>query len=212
MKITVLAFMMLAFFNQCNSLGKEKEEKSTDSTQTDTVLTKNQLQEEEQETSFQEFAAAFVKKVNAENLFNFISKDYGLFILHNPGAFPVIQRYDKKEDMQKVLYREAFSTKFVPQEGSIPAFSCDEEGWNKMGCFWKKDIYANIKGTYDIMLEYQLMEKDELNEEDYTKAEELSKQQTYCLYATDIVTGFYFINIDNQYYLYLIDVIDPCSA
>jgi len=106
MKITVVAFMILAFFNQCNSLGKEK--KSTDSTQTDTVLTQNQLQEEKKEASFQEFATAFVKKVNAENLFNFISKDYGLFILHNPGAFPVIQRYDKKEDMQKVLYREAF--------------------------------------------------------------------------------------------------------
>ncbi len=206
----ILGLLIIVAFNQCNSSKKEKTPK--DSTQTDSVLTEEKPQEETVIADFQEFAEDFVKKVNTKNLFSFVNQEYGLFVLHNPGAFPAIQRYDELEEMQKVLYRDAFTTAFVPQEGKIPEFSCDDEGWNKRGCFWKKDTYTNPKETYDIMLEYQLIPKEELDEGDYQKAEKLSKQKTYCLYATDIITGFYFINIDNQYYLYLIDVIDPCSA
>lgn len=213
-KITIaLSFIILFFcFTACGTKSIESDTNKTtkeNQTETDNDLSDN---EEESSQSFTDFAKDFVKKVKTENVFSYINKDYGLFIRHNPGTSTLVLRVNNLEEIENVLYRETLTSKFSLKEGKIPSFSCDDNKWSKDGCFWKKDKHSILIDTYDILLEYELIEKDELNKEDYNIAKKLSSQQTYAIYATDIVTGFYFIKINNKYYLYLIDVYFPCSA
>lgn len=215
MKKVTIAFSLLVFILSLASCGSNSAEVKTENTESENQTeTDTKLSEEEKADlqSFTEFAVDFMSKIKKEDVFSYINQDYGLFILHNPGTFPLIQSVNNLKEMESILYRETLTSKYSVKEENIPEFSCENNRWSKDGCFCKRDKYTVIADTYDILLEYEMINKEDLNQEDYDKAKKLSKLQTYCIYATDIVTGFYFVKIENQYYLYLIDAFDHCSA
>jgi len=136
---------------------------------------------------------------------------YGLYVLHNPGAFVAINNFDNNEDFLSFSIREDYQSKHDVQNGEIPAYSCEYDDWDKKGAYWTKDTFNIVLKAYEWMIEHELGEVDKYGAE-YLNAQKLSKQETYCIYATDIFVGFYFIEIDNTYYLYMLNLIEPCSA
>jgi hypothetical protein len=202
-KITLLLFVIL--FVQCSN-------NNTSSKQTKQVVKEEKQDGVEKETlSFENFAQEFIQTINKENIFKSTLPAYGLYVLHNPGAFVAINNFANKEDFLSFSIKENYESQYVVQNGEIPDYSCEDDSWDKKGTYWTKDTFEIVLKAYEWMIEYELGEVDKQGAE-YLNAQKLSKQETYCIYATDINVGFYFVEIDNTYYLYMLNLIEPCSA
>ena len=191
-KITLLLFVLL--FIQCsNNKTNNKQSKQV-------VKSEKQDKSKKETLDFESFAQEFIKTINKEKIFQSTLPAYGLYVLHNPGAFVAINNFANNEDFSSFSIREDYQSKYVVQNGEIPTYSCEDDNWDKKGAYWTKDTFDIVSKAYEWMIEYELGEVDKHGAE-YLNAQNLSKQETYCIYATDIFVGFYFIEIDNTYYL-----------
>jgi len=202
---TILFLFALLFMFQCNNTHTDIIKEAV--ADTNVIITSNDTNLR----MFKNFAEEFLKTIQKENLFQHTFSIYGLYVLDNPGAFIMINNFKKKEEFLSFSNRDIYKSQFSLQEGDLPEFSCENEDWNKKGAYWKKDTFDIVLKAYDWMIEYELAEIDK-ESDDYLNAQTLSKKETYCVYVTDIFVGFYFIEIDNNYYLYMLDLIEPCSA
>ena len=172
---------------------------------------------------FKEFLDKFIKVFNEKNtteINKYIYSDFGLFVLDNPGAFWVVERFNSFSEIMNLnfdynigsLKNCTVDCNF--NKGSIPYYNCDnesQEGWNKEGCFYDKHKTNQITKLYKLMLEYNLGDVHTISI-DLKIAEKSQVYISHLAYSTYNGIGFYFGIINNNWYLICIDKITPCSA
>lgn len=163
-----------------------------------------------------DFIAAFNSK-NTAALDKYIDKEYGFFVIHNPGAYVVAKYYDSFSSIMSGQDNDIFrlkDDKFTCtslRRGLEPVYSCDEDKWNKEGCFYGTEKNKVASQVYRDMKKYDLVFGDEVDEY-IRKAEASEKNYTYFMYNTDEFIGFYFGMKNGKYYLIAVDIVVPCSA
>lgn len=173
-------------------------------------------QDDEFLSAAEDFIAAFNSNNTAE-MNKYIDKEYGFFVIHNPGAYVVANYYDSfsdiisKGDNVVLKLKEAKFNCSNPRRGLEPVFSCDDEKWNKEGCFYGTQKNYVPSNVYRDMIEYELTIGDEVHEY-IRKAESSEKNYAYFIYNTDEYIGFYFGFKSGKYYLIAVDTVVPCSA
>ena len=164
-----------------------------------------------------EFMTAFNNK-DVAAIDKFIDKEYGFFVIYNPGAFTVAMHLNSFGDIMSMEGEYDVANLKVTKvncsnyrEGLEPVYSCDDDGWNKTGCFYGTQKNLSVAGTYDTMLEYDLIDAfiaPRLRD----LAAKSEANYAYFVYSTDETIGFYFGEKNGKYYLIAIDRVIPCSA
>ncbi len=146
-----------------------------------------------------------------------INSDYGFFVLDNPGAFLVAHQFNSFQEIMKMdgEYGEA-SLKVLKVEcdyvnGKAPVYSCEEEKWNKEGCFLDKKPGVMISKIYRAMIDYELGIVSEIKTQ-LALAKKAESKISRLVYSTNSNVGFYFGVVEGKWFLFCIDKITPCSA
>jgi hypothetical protein len=166
----------------------------------------------------EEFLLAFNNKDVAE-IDKYIDKDYGAFVIYNPGAFVVSKHiYSFAEITSMEGTYDAANLKVTkincanPRSGLEPVYSCDmPEGWNKQGCFYGTEKTIELHKLYTDMVTYELMSENTAAEP-MRKASLSENNHKFFLYNTDETIGFHFGKRNGNIYLIAIDRVIPCSA
>lgn len=147
-------------------------------------------------------------KIGIESLTEAIHPATGIYIIHNPGAFIVLEHFEgiKMVDDHISKQMNPLGTDFT--RGSKPAFSCGEGQWDKQGVYWNADKIEMLRKVYGWMVEYELDHK----KLEVSKVKEANDAIELLVYDTHSETGLYFGQINGQWYLLAIDLISPCSA
>jgi hypothetical protein len=165
-----------------------------------------------------EFLTAFNNK-DVTGLDKLIDKEYGVFILDNPGAYIASMRISSFSEVMSMEGEYGIANLKVtkvncisPRRGLEPIYSCDEPGgWNKQGCFYGIEKTIRLEQMYRDMITYELLSESEAAEP--MRIASLSeKNHTYFLYNTDETIGFHFGKRNGKLYLIAIDRVIPCSA
>lgn len=174
--------------------------------------------EPQKEKSFEEFLPEFIEAFNSKNiaeLNSYLDYETGLYGFSNPGAFTVTQHFNSFDDIFNIEHEfdiaaiKAIKINCTPEKGEMPKYSCDDDTWSKEGCFWNSFADHKITKNYQVMIDYELIEKDKVDLEKTADADELI---TRFFYDTNETIGFYFGKKDGKWKLVAIDRVIPCSA
>lgn len=175
--------------------------------------TDGQVMEDQFVAFFTDFMLAW-QSGKAANLAGYIHPDYGVFMVHNPGAYVVpghfadAAAFVKDNYIYDVKYKSKFPCDVV--YGKQPHFSCDLEAWDIEGCIRTNRMHTGLVKMMDQMAEWELGEgkKDPA----YPIAQKMDALETVAVYQTDLVTGWNFAMIDGKWYWVMVDMVEPCSA
>jgi len=176
--------------------------------------------ENSQDAEFLSTAGDFIAAFNSNNtaeLDKYVYKEYGFFVIHNPGAYVIANYYDSFSDIMSKGENDVLKLKDAKfsctdlRRGLEPTFSCDDEKWNKEGCFYGTQKNYMPSNVFRDMIEYELVSGDEIDPL-LRKAESSEKNYAYFIYNTNEFIGFYFGLKNGKYYLIAIDTVVPCSA
>lgn len=176
--------------------------------------------ENSQDAEFLSTADDFIAAFNSNNtaeLDKYIDREYGFFVIHNPGAYIVANYYDSFSDIMSKGEDDVLKLKDAKfscpdfRRGLEPTFSCDDEKWNKEGCFYGTQKNYMPSNVFRDMTEYDLVSGNEIDPL-LRKAELSEKNYAYFIYNTNDYMGFYFGLKNGKYYLITIDTVVPCSA
>jgi len=220
MKNFVYILICLVFFSCSDTLKNEesnivataekavvedvKKEKGED---TSLILTK----EDETILSFLKFYDAFTTSIATKNeqAFNqFIYANYGLYIIEAPGAMPVVSKVYNISKFKTINTNTRFfdlafnEIKKQPIYEELPILTCDENSYNKLGCF------VNQSNT---LKESQLWVYSDLNEKEVQAIKAIVEDVKITVVNTSNYT-FYFSLIEDKWSLTLIDIRTPCAA
>lgn len=169
---------------------------------------------------FDDFFVRFIKAFNEKNsavINDCVNSDYGFFVLDNPGAFWVAYNFKSFDEIMKLEgENDVANLKVMKVEcdyvnGKAPVYSCEEEKWNKEGCFLDKKPKLPVSKIYKSMIEYQLGDENELKSK-LKLAKKSESKISHLVYSTNSNVGFYFGIVDGKWFLFCIDKITPCSA
>ncbi len=175
---------------------------------------------EEKTEPFGDFFGRFIKAFNDKNTTGInecVNSDYGFFVLDNPGAFLVAKSFLSFEEIMKLEGESDIGCLKVMKvecdyvNGKAPVYSCEEEKWNKEGCFLDNNPKLPVSEIYESMIEYQLGE-DEVLKAGLELAKKSELKISCLVYSTGSNVGFYFGVVDGKWFLLCIDKITPCSA
>ena len=165
----------------------------------------------------EDFITAFNNKDVAE-IDKFIDKEYGFFVIYNPGAYSAIMHLNSFGEIMSMDGEYNVANLKVTKlncsnyrEGLEPVYSCDDDRWNKTGCFYGTQKNLSVAGTYDKMIEYDLIDAviaPRLRD----LAAKSEANYAYFVYSTNENIGFYFGEKNGKYYLIAIDRVTPCDA
>lgn len=157
---------------------------------------------------------------NTEEINECINGEFGLFVLHNPGAYIVVEHFNSFDEIMNlegeynIGYLKILKVDCDFKEGKIPHYYCDEEeeeGWDKEGCYYDKVKKMSISKFYKSMIQSGLIDANSA-ENDIKLAKQSEKYITHLAYCTYGTIGFYLGVIDNNWYLICIDIVTPCDA
>jgi hypothetical protein len=175
----------------------------------------------EQDSDFLSVADDFLTAFNSKDvaeLNKYVDKDYGLFVVDNPGAASICYHLNSFTDIMS--YENEYGVGYLkvvkincsnPRKGLEPIYDCDKDGWNKQGCFYGTQKNINLVQLYKDLIYFDLYTEAEANEPMRIAAMS-EKNFVYFIYNTDENIGFYFGLKDGKYYLIAIDKVEPCSA
>lgn len=164
-----------------------------------------------------EFIAAFDKKDLAV-IEKYINSRTGFFVLDNPGAFSFPEYFTSYNQIvmldseSGIGYLNHMKTKCGDiTKGSVPVYSCDDERWDKEGCFYGEANSPGLSRLYMSLLQFELIDQTSFDSR-IDLARNIDNQITHFIYSTDESVGFYFARINGEWKLLLIDKIVACSA
>jgi hypothetical protein len=178
---------------------------------TSLILNNNLAEEDETIQSFLKFYDAFTTSISTKNekAFNqFIYTNYGLYIIEAPGAMPVVSKIYNISKFKTINTTTKFfdlpfnEIKKQPLYEELPTIICDENSYNKLGCFVSEN---------NTLKESQLWGYSGLNEKEIQAIEFLTKTIQITVVNTSNFT-FYFSKIEDKWYLTFIDLRTPCTA
>jgi hypothetical protein len=161
--------------------------------------------------AFARFVAAWQAKDTA-TLDRFIHPTHGFFVVLNPGAMVVAANYAKIEEASGYFPESplvAIDLVCNLKRGKLPEFSCDDEEWDKTGCFWSTATGRILAVAENL--------QEENAEDDYDpavveKAKALDAVTTRAVYSTDSNIGFYFGKVRGHWTLTAVDIVTQCEA
>lgn len=167
---------------------------------------------------FKTMAENFINSFNKKDsvaLNKYIHPDYGIAVLDNPGAFHSLTTFTtfSESGSQDAIFNSQYlldmKIECNLEYGNIPKFSCDDNNWDKEGCFFTDNVKLNLVKIHDALIEYLLIEENTDYRTSLIYIEDITK---YGIYSTDSFIGFYFGYVNNQWYIFCIDKVSPCSA
>ncbi|HLT24408.1 MAG TPA: hypothetical protein VK004_04720 [Ignavibacteria bacterium] len=175
-------------------------------------------QDEEFLAAAEDFITAFNNK-DVTGIDKYIDIEYGVFVLHNPGAYIVPVRLNSFGEIMSMEGEYDIANLKVtkvncasPRRGLEPIYSCDApEGWNKQGCFYGIEKTIALENLYRDLISYDLLTPEEAAEPMRIAAQS-EKNHTYFIYNTDETIGFHFGKRNGKFYIIAIDRVIPCSA
>jgi len=203
--------------NNDDSLGIDKSTKIIDKknlldTNKADFLTKSNIPE------FKTVAEQFIEYFNSKdtNALNaYIYPDYGITVLDNPGVYITVSTFTdfNPGNTYKGIFGNNYLNKMIIdcnlQSGKIPFYDCDDNGWNKEGCYYTDSANLDLVRLYDAIVEYVLYEEDTKYR---NQLKDIENKLTNGVYSTKSFIGFYFGYFNDKWYLLAIDMIAPCSA
>lgn len=175
----------------------------------------------DQDSDFLSMADDFIDAFNNKDvteLNKYIDKDYGLFVIDNPGAASINSHFSSFTDIMSIDNEYGIGYLKVvkincknPRKGLEPIYDCNEDGWNKQGCFYGTQKNIDLVRLYKDLIYFDLYTEAEAKEPMRIAA--LSEKNfVYFLYNTEENIGFYFGFKNDRYYLIAIDKVVPCDA
>lgn len=162
-------------------------------------------------TEFATFLQTFISTVKTYKDLAQYTENGEYLLVDNPGAFPIISWQNKNTEPTYALLNYTFTTQYTPIEGNMPEYSCETESWSAEGCFMSNVQKDFISGYVKVLEEYLETPKTQTMLM-HKRAKEMSGQKSYIAYITDATVGFYFYRKDGKFYLYMVDIVMPCSA
>ena len=169
--------------------------------------------------NFSDFFENFIKAFNQKDTLavnKYLNPEYGFFVIDNPGAFSVVRHFDSFDEIMKmegeydIAYLKVLKVDCDLKNDKKPFYEC-ETGWDKEGCYLEKYPKFKISDYYKTMIEYELTDSNAVKEEmDLSLKSEVMIVRL--VYSTEAPIGFYFVKIDEKWYLLCIDKVTPCSA
>lgn len=153
---------------------------------------------------FATFLKRFIPQYHKKNFNNFIHKDIGSQIIHNPGVFCILDKSDKRPNISftsDINFTNIYNYK---PNGDF----CEGYPKVKDGFYYWKSNYSSFPSYADMKTDPDIISK---------KVEIPNKYVHNTIYQVQVITneylGFnlYFINIGEHWYLTLEDYCD-CSA
>lgn len=160
-----------------------------------------------------------------KTLNSLILKDFGIAFLYKPGALNRLALYDKvlfDNPEAEYSYMPSdfhFETDYKINFEELPDFDCETEKWNKpLGIYCDTiNIDKKLSTTAKDMNEF--LELNQFFIEDWSASKIKKFEDIECKSHKIVVTGkeynvfaFYLTFIGNQWYLTVIDRLEPCSA
>lgn len=168
------------------------------------------------EVFFKRFLFLFNNKITAE-IDKCIHSDYGLFVLDNPFAFWVAEHFNSFEEIMNldfeynIGYLKIMKVDCDYVIGKEPVYTCDEDMWNKEGCFLDKNPKLPISRIYELMINSHSSDVN-IPRSEIELAKKSDAQISHLVYNTDMRIGFYFGYLDGRWILFCINKITPCDA
>ena len=174
--------------------------------------------QEMENPDFEKETIKFIQLFNAKDtieLNNYIYPGYGIIVLDNPGAFITLSEFENFNPAN--TYEGIFFDQYLykmnidcnPVYGDIPFYDCENDGWDKEGCYYKDNANVDLVKLYDALVMYMLPEEDPVFRKELVFFDE---NIIYGVYSTESFIGFYFGYMNDNWYLLCIDRVAPCSA
>lgn len=158
-------------------------------------------------TFYKNFTTAIITKDTA--VFNaLIHRDYGVYFIESSGAMPMFSKtyFIEKfiaNNTKKPFFELDFSKiKEMPVNESLPELICDNNIYDKQGCFAQE---------INLLNKSQIWSFTELNDKQKQEIEVIANTIKYSVINTSNYT-FYFSFIYGNWYVTFIDLRTPCSA
>lgn len=208
----------ILFLLACNQATEQVNQqtvstKDTNISETE-VDTSAQLKRVSPHQEFLDFYSAFITSIQkasvGENLLNnYIHPVHGLYIISNHnGAMPTINRYlnlaeiENDEATKQILFGSCAEIEKKPTFESLPKIVCDEDIYDKIGCFAEDTNTLAESGIWNY---------GNLNEKEKQAIQFAAESVNITVINTFFFT-FYFSKTDEGYKVTFIDIRTPCSA
>jgi hypothetical protein len=139
---------------------------------------------------------------------SFIHPEMGMYIIESNGALPSfslvkdIASYKRISDGKSFFNIDMEKVGTEPLVEALPLVICEENIYNKQGCYTQKVNKLKDAGIWDL---------SEIKEEDKNTMELLSETIQYTVVNTANYT-YYFSQINGNWYVTFIDIRIPCAA
>lgn len=173
-----------------------------------------------QSSDFATFLNEFAKVINCKNvpvLNRFIDANYGVYVYYNPGAITYAYHYnnfseifDAKNDHAASAVKEIKIT-CVLKNGSLPVFNCENEKWNKNGCFWSNVTGAGLVNALNNTKQFS-GGGIEVTQKQLENAATIDRITNYEFFSTYGNYGIYFAFVNGKWIITAIDVVSNCDA
>jgi len=148
---------------------------------------------------------------NAERL---IHPDLGYYFIYSPGAMNVPQHFQTLAEMTADAPWMGEGNQDLaakPDMAALPSFSCDDD-FSKPGCFLQRleEPFNLVSELQEQLLRVDLIGPDQVDE---TQVRQIEAKVSAGMIDTDAYIAFYFGQIDDQWYLLIVDTATyDCSA
>jgi len=171
-----------------------------------------------QSSDFATFMNEFAKVINCKNvevMNRFVDANYGIYVYYNPGAFIYAYHYNNfseifnaKDDYAANCVKE-ISVTCVFKKGSLPIFNCENEKWNKTGCFWSNVNGARLVKTLNTTKQFG---GDNISQKQMENAALIDRITKYEFFSTFGGFGIYFAFENGKWIITAFDCVSNCDA
>lgn len=156
---------------------------------------------------------------DASKINTLVNKDVGLIFLFRRGAevgsFETANKIDFANPVPEYYPFTTVSTDLSKKitHSKLPVFNCDKDNWSKKGIYYNnKGEDKLFTGIIKFLVKYEFIEIDTTTYKKYQNVEQNSRRIVVVDNDGESLV-FYLTEIDNQWYLTIIDrVSDDCSA
>ncbi len=205
MKKLLFFSVVFSFFFSCSNSKTDQDKNIIESENTESENDVSKYVDFNE--AYSTFFWALVDK-DEKNVNSFIHPEMGMYIIESNGALPSfslvkdIATYKKISDGKSFFSIDMEKVGTEPLLESLPEVTCDDNVYNKQGCFTQKINKLKDAGIWDL---------SDIKAEDKNTMELLSETIQYTVVNTANYT-FYFSQINGFWYVTFIDIRIPCVA
>lgn len=157
---------------------------------------------------FIEFYESFITGLSNKEITSFIHPIHGVYVIHSNGAMPQIDKMHTNDQFMKLFnaklkFKDHIdSLKLAPKFESLPEVICDDNTYNKTGCFAAESNLLSGSGIWNY---------SDINEKEKQSIQFATETVKITLINTFLFT-LYFSKTEEEFKVTFIDIRTPCAA